>query len=163
MAAHKEGVLLPIRIDPSRPYEFEYDDTMITRYCGDGGEVVIPEGVTDLFFEVFSANSQITGVRIPGSMTAVTPFVFEGCTALRSATLEEGVCEIGCAAFRDCSALEEIVLPRSLTKIDKHALAGCTALRSIRFGGSPEEWTRVERREGWDSDTEGYTVIPSET
>ena len=150
---------MPIRIDPSRSDEFEYNDTVITRYCGNGGDVVIPEGVTDLFFEVFSANSQITGVQLPGSITAVTPFVFEGCNALRRVTLAEGVREIGCAAFRDCIELAELDLPRSLTKIDKHALAGCTALRSIRFGGSPEEWSGVEKCEGWDSGMGDCSVI----
>ncbi len=149
--------------DASRPSEFEHTDTLITRYCGVGGDVIIPEGFTDLFFEVFSANSQLTGVQIPGSMPAVTAFVFEGCKKLRRVTLAEGVREISCAAFRDCTALTELELPRSLTKLDKFAFAGCSALTAIRFGGTAEEWARVQKCEGWDADTGDYTVICKES
>ena len=154
---------MSIRFDPSQRHDFEYDGTVITRYCGEGGDLVIPAGVTDLFFEVFSANSQLTGVQIPGSMSAVTAFVFEGCKNLHRVTLAEGVREISCAAFRDCAALTVLDLPRSLTKLDKFAFAGCSALTAIRFGGSPAEWARVQKCEGWDADTGNYTLICKET
>lgn len=145
--------------DPSQRRDLEFDGTVVTRYHGDGGDLVIPEGVTDLFFEVFSANSQLTGVQLPGSITTVTPFVFEGCTKLCRVSLAEGVREISCAAFRDCAALTELDLPRSLTKIDKFAFSGCGTLTVIRYGGSREEWERVEKGEGWDSTTGAYTLI----
>ena len=145
--------------DPSQRRDLEFDGTVVTRYHGDGGDLVIPEGVTDLFFEVFSANSQLTGVQLPGSITTVTPFVFEGCTKLCRVSLAEGVREISCAAFRDCAALTELDLPRSLTKIDKFAFSGCGTLTVIRYGGSREEWERVEKGEGWDSTMGAYNLI----
>ena len=81
--------------DPSQRRDLEFDGTVVTRYHGDGGDLVIPEGVTDLFFEVFTANAQLTDVQLPGSINAVTPFVFEGCSKLRRVRLAEGVCDPG--------------------------------------------------------------------
>jgi len=48
------------------------------------------------------------------------------------------------------------------TELDKHAFAGCPALEVIRFGGSAEDWERVEKSEGRDADTGDDTVIYKE-
>lgn len=57
--------------------EFRIEDGMIMEYYGTGGDVIIPDGVTDIFFEVFSMCTTITSITIPGSILEVTPFVFE--------------------------------------------------------------------------------------
>lgn len=138
---------------------FDIDDGMLMEYFGDGGELVIPEGVRDIFFEVFEHNAQITRVIIPGSITDLTLSAFSGCTALKEAILSEGVEIIGSWAFQNCTALSCVTLPASLKEIQKNAFAGCTALREICYGGTEEQWKKVTRSEGWNKDTVGYTVI----
>ena len=140
------------------PSEFEIEDTMLMKYFGNGGAVVIPEGVTDIFFEVFSGNITITKISIPGSIPDITYYEFEDCTALTEATLCEGVKTIGYAAFRDCTSLTKIILPKSVTCIEKHAFAGCRSLKEICFGGSKTEWSMLKKEEAWDADTGDYRI-----
>ena len=123
--------------------EFEVEGTMIMKYFGNGGEVVIPEGITDVFFEVFECNSRITSVVIPSTFTDTSLYTFANCTRLEDAILCEGVSEIGSFCFAHCNALKNILLPKSLTRINAGAFIDCAQL-TIYYAGSKEEWERIE-------------------
>ncbi|MBQ9745949.1 MAG: hypothetical protein IJW21_03925 [Clostridia bacterium] len=62
--------------------EFETEGTMLMKYFGGGGKVAIPEGITDIFFQVFSCDVTIKELSIPGSIAEITPYEFEYCTSL---------------------------------------------------------------------------------
>lgn len=64
-------------------------------YCGPGGNVKIPEGVTEIGEEAFSRRRKLTGVEIP-----------------------EGVTKIGYNAFGGCGSLTDVVIPASVTDIN---------------------------------------------
>ena len=123
--------------------EFEVEDNRIMTYYGNGGEVVIPEGIADIFFEVFENNYQITSVIIPGTVTDITPSAFDNCTNLEKAILHEGVLVLGFFSFQNCTALKSIFLPKSLTCIDKGTFKGCNQL-TIYYAGRKEEWEKIE-------------------
>ena len=123
--------------------EFEVEDNRIMKYYGDGGDVVIPEGIADIFFEVFECNYQITSVVIPGTVTDITPSAFDNCTNLEKAILHEGVLLLGFFSFQNCTALKSIFLPKSLTCIEKGAFKDCNQL-TIYYAGSKEEWEKIE-------------------
>lgn len=123
--------------------EFEVEDNRIMTYYGNGGDVVIPEGITDIFFDVFEYNYQITSVVIPGTITDIAPFAFEHCTSLEKVLLHEGVLLLGFFSFQNCPELEGVFLPKSLTHIDKGVFKDCNQL-TIYYAGSKEEWEKIE-------------------
>ena len=97
--------------------DFEYeiiDGTIeITRYTGDGGDVVIP--------------SEINGQKV----SSIGGWAFDGCSALKSITIPNGVTTIGYSAFRDCTSLVSITISSSVSDIDCDAFNGCSALENV--------------------------------
>ena len=68
------------------------------------GDVVIPDGIVAISGSGF-ANSRITSVTIPDSLTKIGSHAFYGCNYLKSVTLPESVEYIGDYAFYECSVL----------------------------------------------------------
>ena len=123
---------------------FEVENDMIVKYYGNGGDVILPSGVKDIFFEVFSMRKDITSVVIPGSIEEITPFVFERCS-LKKLIINEGVKSIGLGAFLDCELLETVYLPKTIVDISRRAFEGCTSLKMIYYAGSKEDWDLVKK------------------
>ncbi len=70
--------------------EFEIDEYgVLVKYKGDGGDVVIPNGVT-----------------------GIGDFVFSYCSSLTSIGIPEGVTSIGDGAFMWCGSLTSIEIPK---------------------------------------------------
>lgn len=135
------------------------EDNMIMEYCGDGGDVVIPDGVSDIFFEAFYGQFKITSVTIPGSVKKIAPVVFERCISLKEVTFKEGVTCIGTCSFNCCEELEIINLPKSIKCIESFAFSNCSLLKEIHYAGSKSDWELVEKQEDWDKDSGDYNII----
>ena len=114
----------------SDPEDFQIESGKLTAYRGPGGDVVIPDSVTEIDCKAqpFTGNPLITSVLIPGSVTNICPDAFAGCKNLRRVILGNGVANIGSSAFSDCTALSEIVFSETLTKIDSFAFRNCSSL-----------------------------------
>ena len=138
---------------------FEIEDDIIMKYLGDDEEIVIHDGVKDIFFEVFFGNTKIKSVVIPGSISSLIAFLFERCPALTSVELCEGVADIGLGAFMKCKSLTSVILPRSLIHIGKSAFEGCRSLKYIYYRGTKFEWDALKKDNNWDLLTGDYTVI----
>ncbi len=82
--------------------------------------------------EVFFADDA-EEIIIPDGVTEVYEMVFEGCTALKRVVMPEGVRLIAEDAFKDCINLEEVILPDSLEVISYSAFAGCKSLERLRL------------------------------
>ena len=134
------------------------DDGMITEYVGPGGDIVIPEDVTDIFFEAFFGSALITSVIIPGSIVDITPFVFERSEKLKVVKLCEGVSVINVCAFNDCKNLERIYLPRSLKLIKMNAISNCPSLKNIFYNGSKEDWDLIIKEDNWNENSSNYKL-----
>ena len=139
--------------------EFIIEDNRIMMYVGPGGDVIIPQDVTDIFFEVFYGSAIITSIIIPGSISDITPFVFEKCKKLKVVKLCEGVSSISFGAFNECKKLEEIYLPNSLKLIKMSALANCPELKTIYYNGTKEEWDLIIKEDNWNENTTNYNLI----
>lgn len=101
--------------------DFEYeiiDGTIeITRYTGDGGDVVIPstingKKVTSIGNNAFFWREGLTGVTIPNSITSIGSWAFIRCTNLTNITIPESVTSIGSYAFEH---LSNALLPMLVT------------------------------------------------
>lgn len=107
--------------------EFKIKNGVLVKYCGYGGNVIIPDSVTEFDWEknVFKGNHKITSVKIPSSLTEIPFYAFAKCSMLKEVKIEEGVETIGTSAFKDCSKLEKIYLPETLKEIKMGAFENC--------------------------------------
>ena len=84
--------------------------SILVKYVGPGGDVVIPEGVIGIRGDAFRYNNRITSLSIP-----------------------EGITDFGWMSFNSCSSLISVNLPQSLRSIGDEAFRSCTSMTSISF------------------------------
>ena len=140
--------------------QFEIEGTVLLKYHGPGGHVVIPEGVTEIGRWAFYYMS-VTSVKFPKSLVKLGERAFYGCdgltrlnlpssvriigelsfarTGLTSVVIPEGVIELGRGAFASCSNLTTVKLPTSLKVIGDCAFQGCDSLTAINVPKGIEE------------------------
>ncbi len=87
--------------------EFSCLGGVLVKYNGSASEVTIPENVTSIA-EAFEGNTEISSVKIPGSVTAVCQEAFRGCTALETVEIPDSVTMIGSYAFADTPYLNTL-------------------------------------------------------
>ena len=85
------------------------------------GNIVIPEGVTDIEERTFRDCTSLKSIVIPRSVTYIGDGIFSGCTSLKSVDIPESVTQIGEYAFSGCTSLKSVDIP-SGTKIRFNAL-----------------------------------------
>lgn len=74
---------------------------VLIAYNGSGGNVVIPDGVTEIRKEAFCNCRTITSVTIPESVTAVGDYAFSNCSNLKDITFPSGLTQFGVSSFFD--------------------------------------------------------------
>ena len=85
----------------------------ITKYAGTDTDLTIPK--------------TIEGIPV----TKIGMYAFDGCSSLKTLTLQSGITEIDAFAFNDCTSLETIVLPDGLKTIGDLAFQSCRKLTAI--------------------------------
>ena len=111
---------------------------MAVSYDGDESHVVIPDTyhgapVTILFDNLFSGHQEITSVSIPGTVTDIGGFVFDGCSGLKELDLPDSVTTLWQYAFARCG-LTKIALPDGIQSIPPFAFKNCTELKEVKCG-----------------------------
>lgn len=101
----------------------------------DDEDVVIPDGVTEIWKKVFESNRVIRSVKFPESLRKIEHMAFWGCTNLEEVVFSEGLEDIGCLAFYK-TGLKKVEFPVSLKNISYKAFTECRQLESVVF---PEE------------------------
>lgn len=124
-------------------------ENKIVSYIGNGGNIVIPNGVTELdefcFTKTvhkkeydngtlkeynavnFDTKKKIKSIFIPNSVNKLDEFTFSELINLEKITFQSGsqLKEIPKLAFTGCKSLKSIVLPDSVKYIDSYAFADC--------------------------------------
>lgn len=111
--------------------EFEIRNGMLLKYHGDGGDVVIPDGVTGVGIFAFNLCRNVTSVTFPDGFDYIGKYAFSECTGLESINIPEGVTLIDEGAFHNCDKLESITIPSSVNKIVMGAFSDCDSLQSV--------------------------------
>ena len=111
--------------------DFEIVDSVLVKYHGNGGSVVVPDGVKRVGFSAFEECKTLTSITIPDSVTVIDSEAFRDCTNLARVNLPNSITTILYCAFRGCSSLVNIILPDSITYIDEGVFGDCTSLLLI--------------------------------
>ena len=100
------------------------------------GDLKISSIYSGIGFNVFTNNTDLTGITIPASVRNIGSKAFMGCTELASVVFEEGaqLNSIHDDAFNGCSKLTSITIPA--TTIESRVFSNCTSLTSVTFSAS---------------------------
>lgn len=153
----------------------------LEKYNGNGGDVIVPDGVTSIGDSAFCFCRSLASITIPDSVTQIGEDAFYWCSELTCITIPDSVIHIGegafvsCTslvnitipnrvtgirryAFDGCSGLTSITIPDSVTSIDDSAFNNCQNLTSITFQGTKAQWNAIIKGCDWNADTGNYTV-----
>ena len=125
--------------------------------CHSLESIVIPEGVTEIGMSAFAHCRSLRTAAIPESVVKIDDYAFYDCETLKSIVIPEGVTDIGHHAFGACSSLTGIIIPDGVTKLNTSVFNRCYALKSIVL---PEGVTEIGAGAFEDCESLKYINIP---
>lgn len=118
--------------------DFQISNNILREYNGPGGEVVIPDGVTQIAPKAFFV-SDVTDVTIPEGVKSIGNNAFALCESLTTVHLPQSLTHICNSAFSGCPNLTGVELPDGLQVLQSYAFQYCSNLGHIRIPGSVKE------------------------
>ena len=121
-------------------FKYEVDDgkVTITRYKGNGGDVVVPDTIDGRPVVAIGVSAfgrtKLTSITWPNSITTIDSYAFRECFKLTSITLPNSITTIGDWAFARCHSLTSIFLPDGCS-IGEDAFEDCPAVITVRKKG----------------------------
>ena len=127
--------------------DFIIENGILTQYVGSGGDVIIPDGVTEIgkhefnntfggsisWIGPFSESFTVTGITMPDSVIKISDMGFADCWKLEQITLSSGLMEIPYMAFLRCRELRTVIIPESITTIGSYAFGDCSKLETVNI------------------------------
>ena len=95
-------------IEAVAEFELSSDEKTLEKYNGQGGDVVIPDGVAAIDNEVFRNRDDISSVTFPNSLETIGNRAFGGCIGLKSIEIPQSVESIASNAFEGCDNLTDV-------------------------------------------------------
>ena len=91
--------------------DFIIENGVLKQYAGPGGDVAIPEGVTEIAAFCFEHCDTLTRAALPESVQRISLRAFYDCRNLREVVFSRNLSSVGEAAFDCCEKLERFVVP----------------------------------------------------
>ena len=145
-----KNIALPSRLKAIGEYAFNN--------CKSLTHIVIPDTVSMIGNSAFQECGALVDIAIPYGVPSIGNNMFYCCKMLKSIDIPESVTSIGKDTFYECISLESVRIPRGVTSIGKNAFASCGSLVRIDFGGTKEEWERLDYKESWYAQTPIYNI-----
>lgn len=121
-------------------YESDNDKILVSWnegiWDGVGYDLILPEGIIEIYPYAFYQCGTIRSVTIPDSVASIGSFAFYQCQNIERITLPDSVTSIGDCAFYQCTVLTSITIPNSVTNIGVSAFYNCNGLTSITIPDS---------------------------
>ncbi|MDD4291743.1 MAG: leucine-rich repeat protein [Clostridia bacterium] len=109
------------------------DQGKLLSYSGDGGDIVIPDGVKEIAERVFLNNQTITSVVMPEGLTTIWQSVFFKCRNLTKVVLPSTLTHVYGSAFSECTELVEFNLEDTSLVYGYFFLRNCLKLKELTF------------------------------
>lgn len=136
------------------PHGLIVQDGVLLKYTGAGGDLIIPEGVTEIDSFVFENCATIDKLILPNNLTIIgeqafthsnikTAYIpnieemgsgaFEGCEQLNEVIMGDSIEKIADVAFMNCISLSKIIFPKKLKTIEDGAFLNCKAIERLEL------------------------------
>jgi hypothetical protein len=112
--------------------------------CAALRSVDLPPAVTEFGKAMFDGCGELQEVVLPAGMTEIPAMTFQTCVSLRRVVAQDGITHIGANAFNGARSMAELTLPAGLESIGASAFMNCCGLQTVYYGGTRDEWSRVE-------------------
>lgn len=99
--------------------------------CSFQGELVIPEGITEIPDMCFNYCSKISSVKFPSTLKVINRDAFYGARLTGNLVFPEGVVVIGSRAFSGCTQIQSVEFPSTLQTIQSSAFLNCYVISGI--------------------------------
>ena len=96
-----------------------------------GANMVNVQGYSSIGADAFLSASDISDVKISGSVTSIGANAFKNASSLSSIFIPSSVTRIGATVFDGASSLTSIYIPPSVTDISSNAFAGASGLTTV--------------------------------
>ena len=113
--------------------DFVIENGVLKQYTGPGGDVVIPDGVTDIGNGAFKNCLSITSITWPGSVKSIAGNAFEGCKGLAD---KDGFVIVNNILFDYLGPGGGVSVPESVKKSAQHS----SATKRLRLFPSRKAW-----------------------
>jgi len=148
----------------SKEKDFLISGTVLVAYAGEGGQVVIPEGVKVIAGEAFLGETDITSIVLPDSLITIGEGAFENCVNLTSVSFGTNLQKIKDRAFYGCP-LDPVVMPGSLLEVGLKAFDERVTINytlgepTHTYETSAQRLSNEEYREYAAKETEGNVLV----
>lgn len=124
------------------------------------GDIVIPDGITNIYGMTFAFCEKITSVYLSDSVIEIGPGAFGACHNLNNIRFSADIQRIGEAAFSNTYALESVTLPVSVAYVGRYAFMS-SGITSVTVPDGKAAWLYTRDIASDDSETpENEAALP---
>lgn len=96
----------------------------------------IGNSVKSIRTSAFKGCGNLSSVTIGTAVSIIDDYAFNGCISLSSVIIPNNCTSIGFGAFKDCSSLNNVSIGKKVSKIENQAFNGCNNLRTVTIDSS---------------------------
>ena len=110
--------------------------TLLTCPGGLLGVYTLPGSVTSIGNYAFNGCDKLTGVILPDDLTSIGVAAFNACTHLTSLAIPDSVTSLGDFALYSCTSLTHVTVGSGISSLGSYQLSSCPRLMSVYFTGN---------------------------